>query len=471
MSNNIGQHIYSTSPAFLQNIFLNVYACKIHKERYGSKFRRVKSEIERTQWSSQEEIDQYQNYRLRQLIRHAYDTVPYYKTLFDTNGIEPDDIKSKNDLYKIPLLTKEDVRGNAKELLSSKYRKSQLVHGHTSGTTGSPLEFYWDINTCVYTNAVDWRQKNWAGVKYGNPIAVLLGRTIVPIKNNKPPFWRMNYLHNQLWLSSFHMSKENLPHYLQKLKTFRPVAIEGYPSTVYILAQYLMATGQTFPLKAVLTSSETLFPIQREIIEKAFECNIFDFYGLAERVLFATECDAHSGLHLNFEYGITEVVDESNSHLADGASGTIVGTSLCNFAMPFIRYKTSDISSIRKASCSCGRSMPIIEPITTKAEDIVVRPDGRMISPSVLTHPFKPMHNIEKSQIIQEDENNIRIKIVKRSGYTDADTNMLLNSFCERVGDDIKITVEFVSDIPRTASGKYRWIISKVPLLSAIRGK
>ncbi len=295
MAWNILQRIYNSSPVFIQNLMLNGYAFKIYKERYGSKFKKVMAELEKTQHYSQEEIDHYQSIRLIKLIQHAYATVPYYRELFDQVRLRPEDIRSKKDLTKIPVLTREDVRNHSSKLISQSYKLNQLVHGHTSGTTGSPLDFYWDINTCVYTNAVDWRQKNWAGVKYGDPIAVLLGRMIVPITNSSPPFWRMNYLHNQLWFSSFHMSEENLKCYIDKLKRFKPVAFEGYPSTVYILARYLASKNSTFPLKAVFTSSETLFPIQKEVIEKTFECKIYDFYGMAERVLFATECEAHHG--------------------------------------------------------------------------------------------------------------------------------------------------------------------------------
>ena len=459
-----GSHLYNISPEFIQTLMLNAYALTIHSERYGSKFKDVQAELDKTQHFDLEEIYRYQESRLKNLIRHAYHTVPYYRESFDRIRLKPEDIKSKDDLYKVPVLTRDDVRENLHKLLSADYKKKDLVLGHTSGTTGSPLEFYWDINTCVYTNGVDWRQKQWAGVKYGDSIAVLLGRMIVPASSTKPPFWRMNYLHNQLWLSSFHMTIDNLRHYLDKLIKFNPVAIEGYPSTVYILARYMVANNFSLPLTAVFTSSETLYPIQRETIEKAFNCKVFDFYGLAERVIFATECEAHSGRHLNFEYGLTEIVDSADHSVEDGKTGIVVSTSLQNFGMPFIRYKTSDVSRIVKNYCSCGRNMPLFDDVTTKAEDIVVTSDGRMISPSVLTHPFKPMHNIEKSQIIQEDIKQIVIKIVKRPDYSENDTQTLLTSFKERVGSDMDVRIEFVDDIPATKSGKFRWVISKVPL-------
>lgn len=443
---------------------LNGYAIKIHRERYGKRFREKFRELQQNEWLGYEAMQEYQHNKLQLLIKHAYESVPYYRRIMDDRKLKPDDIRIANDLKKLPVLTREDVKKNARDLISTGFRKRALIPGHTSGTTGSPLEFFWDQNMCVYNNAADWRQKNWAGLRYGERHAVLLGRMIVPRKRMRPPFWRMNYLHNQLWLSSFHMSEENLGHYVKKLRKFKPKVIEGYPSTVYILAKYLESREMSFPVTAVLTSSETLFQTQRETIERAFGCKVFDFYGLAERVIFATECDKHEGRHLNMDYGITEVLDDKGEPVREGQMGWLVGTSLHNYAMPFIRYKTNDISAILEKKCSCGRAFPLMEDVTTKAEDIVVTKDGRHISPSVLTHPFKPLHNIKISQIIQEDLDLIRIKIVKGPGYTAEDTKKLLAAFYDRVGRDMTVKVEFVKSIERTSSGKYKWVVSKVPL-------
>ena len=220
----------------------------------------------------------------------------------------------------------------------------------------------------------------------------------------------------------------------------------------------------TLPVKAAFTSSETLYEIQRDTIERAFECEVFDFLGMAERVIFATECTYHTGHHLNFEYAINEIVDNNGQSVANGKLGYIVGTSLQNFAMPFIRYKTDDVTAFKKNDCPCGRKMPLIEDVTTKAEDIIVTPDGKMVSSSVLTHPFKPLENILESQIVQEDIQNLTINIVKGAGYDDNATPQLIAAMQERIGKQIKIDVQFVNEIPRTPSGKLRWVISKVNL-------
>ena len=215
-------------------------------------------------------------------------------------------------------------------------------------------------------------------------------------------------------------------------------------------------------MQAVYTSSETLHSVQRSAIEEAFECPLFDFYGLAERVIFASECEAHDGRHLSEEFGYTEVVDAEGNPVADGQTGWLVGTSLHNTAMPMLRYLTTDLSRIETTPCSCGRSARRISDVTTKAEDTIVTPDGRMLSPSILTHPFKPFDQIDRSQIVQEEIDRVRVRIVPTDRFSEADQQTLLASLRERLGDAIELELELTDDIPCEASGKFRWVISRV---------
>jgi phenylacetate-CoA ligase len=217
-------------------------------------------------------------------------------------------------------------------------------------------------------------------------------------------------------------------------------------------------------VEAVFTSSEALFPHQREIIEQAFECKVFDFYGLAERVAFATECTAHCGIHLNMDFGITEILNMDHEPVGHGEMGKIVATGLHNFAMPLIRYETNDVTVIQGQKCTCGRESPLIGDLTARAEDIITTRDGRYISFASLTLPIKLIGNVGESQIIQEDLEHIRVRIVKRPDYRESDTQDLLAEFRKRIGTDVKVEIEFVDSIPRSRTGKFRFVISKVPL-------
>jgi phenylacetate-CoA ligase len=462
--NKLQQRIYALSPSFLQNLGVTYYGWGVYRREYGRKLERLLDEFEKHQWHSADQLRAYQEEKLRDLIRHCYDHVPYYRRIMTDRKLVPSDIVRIEDLAKLPLLTKEDVRAHSSELLATNIRKSQLVLVSTSGTTGSPLQMYSDKGLCLIKNVIDWRQKRVAGISVGERVALFLGRVIVRTDRQSPPFWRSNWALRHKYFSSFHMSPKNMASYIAELKRFEPAAIEGYPSTLFIIASYLVESGSTLPVRAAFTSSETLFPRQRETIEKAFGCRVWDFYGMAERVVFATECEVHDDKHLNTDFGITEIVDANGIAAAPDELGRVVSTGLHNLAMPLVRYKTSDISSLKSAHCSCGRGFPLISGVTSKADDIVTTPDGRFISPVVFEHPFKPLRTVLQSQIVQEDREHLRIRIVQAEGYTAQDTDHILREVRNRVGAGMEIEIDFVDRIELTSAGKFRRVVSKVPL-------
>lgn len=456
---------YSSLPVSLQNAAITAFGWWVGRKRYGGRYPEFTRFLNEAQWWNIEQLHEWQSARLRDLIRHSMQNVPFYRERFGALGIEPEDIRSSEDLHGLPVLTRKDIVDNLSRLVDDRLNPRTLAMGHTSGTTGSPLQVYYDDATTQITYALLDRQYRWAGVQLGRAgdrVAVLRGNVVVPLKQNKPPYWRRNHYQNQLLLSAFHLSDETLPEYVQELERFKPAVLDGYPSTLYLVARHLLATGRTFPVSAVISASETLFEFQREAIEAAFECRVFDYLAAAERVLFSTECDHHEGLHLSMEYGITEFLDENHKPLAAGGAGIMVCTSLHNYAMPLIRYVTNDVSALKPAPCSCKRGLPLMENVTTKAEDILALADGRMISPSVLTHPFKPMHAVEESQVVQLTADHIEIRIVPRENYGPQDTEHLLDEFRHRLGDQVRVDVKLVDQIERTSSGKFKWVVSHV---------
>jgi phenylacetate-CoA ligase len=402
---------------------------------------------------------------LRRVLVHAGQYVPYYQELFRHHGFDPSHIESVDDLRRLPVLTRDIVKHRASDLTSRAPGHSGLVEGHTSGTSGSPITLYYDNEMVAMNYAVMDRQYRWAGLRLagdGDRVAVVRGNVIVPLAQKHPPFWRCNRDLNQLILSCFHLSAQNLPEYLKALREFEPAVMDGYPSSLYVLARMLLTRGERMPVRAAITSSETLYDFQREAIEEAFCCRVFDYYAAAERVIFSVECDHHSGHHLCEEYGIAEVLDDNEQLLPAGREGYLVGTTLHNRGMPLIRYRTTDRIAFKTTVCACGRPLQLTEDVTTKAEDLLRLRDGRIIPPSVLTHPFKPLDSIEGSQIVQTDLDRLLIRIVPGGAFGDGDRNHLLHELRARLGEDMRIDIECVEELPRTARGKFKWVISEV---------
>jgi phenylacetate-CoA ligase len=459
--------LYAAAPVWAQNMMLTGFSAVLERERYGGRYREFSEFLARSERFSPSELTAYQDERLREIVTNAYENVPYYRRVFDARKLKPSDIRGGADLPKLPVLTRDDIKRSYDDLRSRRVPASGMKTGHTSGTTGTPLTVGYDAATIWMTYAVFDRHYRWAGLRLGrdgNRIAVARGNVIVPLTQKRPPFWRLNSLQHQLLLSSFHLSKTNLPAYFDELTRFRPDVLDGYPSTLYVLAKYLQSENRTFPLRAAITSSETLYDFQREVIEASFACKVFDYYALAERVAFSHECERHEGHHLAMEYALTEVVDDAGATVPKGTAGKLVGTSLHNNAMPLIRYVTNDVTALRNRACSCGRGLELMEDVTTKAEDLLTLKDGRLISPSVLTHPFKPLDCIEGSQIVQTAPDAVSVRIVSGAGYTDWHAQHLTTELQARLGEDVRITIEMVDHLEQSKNGKFKWVISHVPL-------
>lgn len=412
--------------------------------------------LNKSQWLDKNTLKEYQDECMRKLVKHSFDNVPYYHHLFNRLGLKPDDIKKQEDLPKLPVVTKKIIMENfdcfiAKNLLP----KSPSV-GITSGSTGTPLRLYYDASSNIAEFCTVLRFSKWCGYTLGERICDIRGHVF---KNGAN--WRMDWKMNRLQLSSFDMKKENIDLYVSKLQKFKPKVLRGYPSSLYILATWLKEKNLKIPKPTcIITASETLLDFQKSLIEEVFEARVFDYYGSTERAVFVCHCEKQN-YHINQEYGILEVVGDKNISLeSNGQTGEIIGTSLHNYLFPLIRYKMDDLAVTQDIECSCGRNFPTIKEIIGRIEDIVITPDGRHVGR--LDRAFAPVEGIIKSQIIQDNVEEINVNIVKTSKFDDKQKEVLLRELRYRLGEKIKININMQGDIPTTKSGKLKFVISNL---------
>lgn len=453
------KQIYNNMPIPFQNAMVSIYGWQLKRLKFGGSYSKYREEVERYQWLSSEELNEIQTQRLRAIIDYAYRYVPFYRAVFDERNIRSSDIKTKDDLTKLPVISKQIIRASPGKFLSKNINCKQVVVDHTSGTTGSSLTVYMDLGGFKKNQAYMGRFKSWAGIGEDEPFASFGVRMVVSPKQMKPPFWRYNSAAKQLYFSIYHMNERNLYYYIDALNKFRPSYIVAFPSAVYTIAKFAKkADLKIVTIKALFTTAETLLDYQREVIEEVFGCKVFDQYGNVECVSFASECE-RSNMHLDPTYGIVEFIKDGKP-VVKGEAGEMICTGLINLAMPLIRYRIGDMAALSDSICSCGRKLPVLEKLIGRTEDIIVTPDGKFIAR--FDPVFKELDNIIESQIIQESVDSLLVKVVSSEYYNESDTKTLLYELKRRVGDEMHIKIEFVNNIPRESSGKFRAVVSKI---------
>ncbi len=453
--------LYLKSPLAFQNIYWSLRGLEYKLVKEGPLFRKLFSELEKNQYAGEEALRGYQDRKLKSLVAHCYENVPYYHDLFRRLKLKPGDITGQDDLWKVPCTTKEDIRTHGSQFIARTANRMFIRRARTSGTTGKPLALFRDRFSTVFENAMIWRLYRWAGVSPGDRIATLRGYLVQAIDDMEGPFWRHNLPLRRLIMSSYHINTDTASKYLEALKEFSPAAIEAYPSSIYSLARYLKANGmEGLPLKAVFTSSETLYGFQREAIEGFFRCRVFDLYGSAERVCAAGSCE-HGSYHLFGDYGITEFREIESGN--GGRVFEIVGTGLHNYAMPILRYRTEDRAFLpdRGFSCRCRRGFPLIKKVESyRADEHLTTSDGRLLQS--VEQMAEGLENVLEYQVVQEGPAFVRIRVVTSREFCRKDENLIIRKAQERLGSSMRMAVEQVDAIERTKNGKYPFIVNKL---------
>lgn len=458
--NAVTRFIYKHNTLFLKTLMANYYGFTASLKKYGRHYSTYYDFLERSQWFSSNEFKEYQLSELKRIITHAVQNVPYYADLFKKLKLSLDDINSFEDLKKLPVMTKEDVRANLRRLKSVKHTSQDIFLGHTSGSTGKALDLFISKKAYQKEQAYIWFHRSWGGVKYRDKTATFAGHLVVDANRTKPPFWINHYFENQIIFSSYHMNKENLKHYADKLIQFKPELIWGYPSSIYVMASFLNENKITdVKPRAIFTSSETLFDHQRRAMEEAFQAKVFNYYANSEMASIILECEK-GGLHIQQQWGIVEFLNNDDKPVKIGQEGRMICTGFVNDALPLIRYDIGDTAVPLKKNCVCGRKGTLVEKVEGRVDDFIVTSDGKKIGR--LDHIFKEAINIQDAQIIQTDERTLVLRIVKRRDYSLRDTNRIINETRKRVGQEMEIKSEFVDHIPRLPNGKFKFVISNI---------
>jgi phenylacetate-CoA ligase len=409
---------------------------------------------------SKEVVLRAQNNKLKELVRFAYTTSPYYGRRFNELGLGNRIESGEYEISELPVLEKDDVRSCGEKILSNAFAHGKLRKGHTGGSTGVPVKFFFDSISAQKGSAALRLFFSWCGWKPGERTLFLWGARQDLTMNKSIRKNIRVWLSGEKILPAYEFDEQTMAKWVLEINKYRPCVLYGYASILSALANFVLETGSITPsFKGVYTTAEMLHPAQRAVIEEAFGCKVYNQYGCREIPGVASECRA-GNLHILTDMALVETIESKSG----GQGKELVITSLSNRAMPFIRYRVGDLGELKGGRCSCGLPFPMLEIGLGRTNDILVTEGGKRIYPSYFIHLFDDFPEIRDYQVRQKEWSHFLLNL-KRSQTSDALVKKLgvLESRMRRdFGEGIKLDISLVEEIQKTPAGKHQFIVSDI---------
>jgi phenylacetate-CoA ligase len=417
--------------------------------------------LERTQWLSSAELKRIQFDALRRLVSHAFVNSPYYRDSWSQRGLHPQDLIAPEDFHGWPVIDRQTIIHNRLRM-RSQAANGRLLAKSTGGSSGVPLHFDYDAGNLEWRMAAWHRGYSWAGAEPGTKQLYLWGVALGEFSWRKR--WKdhlYNRLYRRLVLNSFELSDDRVGGFLARLNRYRPDVIVAYTNPLYQFARALEEQSlKPHSPRSIIVGAEKLYPFQRNLIEKVFAAPVYETYGSREFTFIAGECDRHQGLHMSVENLLVEILDDDGRRTPEGQEGNIVVTDLTNYGMPFVRYANGDRAVAGWGRCACGRGLPLLRGVVGRRLDVVRTPDGRSVPGEFFPHLMKDYPGIRQFQVVQEELHRVQIRFVLKNQLSE-DHRISLNGEIRKIlGPAVDLQLLSVDDIPLTAAGKHRVVVS-----------
>ena len=439
----------------------------LYKTKFGEVTKKY-SKIKNFPYLPKEVNEQKMLSKLNSILNYAYQNIRYYHELFDRCGIVKNgqiELKSKEELQKIPFLTK-DIINKQKENLYSKEIKSRKAFKSTSGgSTGEPVIFMQDKEYLFSTFANFHIAESWRGAGLYESRLILWGAERDTYEGKKPLRSHLiDFVSNTTTLNTFSMTEEDMRRYIEIINRKKPALIITYVQSIHELAKFAKENNiEVKKQRAIHVSAGTLHEYMRVEIEEVFGCGVYNYYGSREVGAIASECNAHNGLHIMSDNTLLEVIDKDGNLCQAGEEGEIVVTTLNNYSMPLIRYRIGDIGIMQEYSeCSCGCTYPKLQKIVGRTIDVFHTKDGAKVDGAFFIYQFYFRNWVKNYQVIQESLEQIVIKLVKKDKVPKEDLTEIEKNVKHVMGKDCEVVFEFVPKIEKSKTGKFLYTYSKV---------
>ena len=453
----VKEKIYFILPNVFQNILISLKNFLANKKRYGGLFNEFLVLFKKNRNLTLNELIENQSSRYTFFINQVVEKSPYYREQI----LKIEGYNKIENIKKLPIVKKETLRKNIDGVYT--ISKSKGIVSKTGGTTGKSLEVLYTPENLQERIAIcdDFRSK--FGYKLGEKTAWFSGKNILDkydIKRKR--FWKTDYLYNVRYYSTFHIKDNYLEYYIKNIQKYNPKFIVGFPSSILEIAKYGLKNNfkiKKGTISAIFPTAESITPENKLLIEEFFKSKLYDQYASSEGAPFIFECKKNN-LHLEFQSGVFEVLDSNNK---DSLSGRLILTSFTTLGTPLVRYDIGDSIELSNNTCSCGNNNPLVEKILGREDDYIFSTENGKINLGNISNTLKDTKGIKKFQVIQNELNKINIRIViDVLSYNKEIENIFIKNWRDRVGEKMKIEINYVSDIAVAYSGKYRMVRNNI---------
>jgi len=415
---------------------------------YGRAYLKRKNELKR---SASEDSEQ----KVIDIVNYAVKYTPYYSKLYGgpVSGIREFE-------KRIGFITRNTLTEHYNDLISSNIDRSKYTDITTGGTSGRPARFLVSVDRHIVelsTMHSMWERAGW----HYDSRAVLRNH-----KLRESEIFRVNPVTREFIFDNFRQSPGYIRQIYKILLKNNIRFIHGYPSAIYQFC--LLCRDQSLDLgfiKACLCGSESIMNFQRKLITDEMGLKIYNWYGHSEKLVLGGYCEYSTDFHIEPLYGYFELIDENGMPLNNpGSKGEIVGTTMHNYGMPLIRYKTGDYAEYVSDHCAkCGRKMTLIRNIEGRWQhNQIFRKDGTYITTTALNLHSDLYSVIDGLQYIQEQPGILKILIIKGKHYKSEHEKAFLNYFSQAMGQDSVVEIEYVDCLIYQPNGKFVQLISKI---------
>jgi phenylacetate-CoA ligase len=417
--------------------------------KFYTDFRKL---VHETEFSSQEKLREFQFLNLKSIVEYAWTNIQGYRELWGKAGFTPEKLKSLEDIHLIPFVTKDMIRDNLDKFSNTSIKRLNYVT--TGGSTGIPFGFYQESKNNFIEDAFihDMWSKHVDNFSYSTKSTVLRGAKLKGIYEYGPA--------NSLTLSSYDINLVNIQKYLKLIDYHKTPILQAYPSAIYLMAKIMKSENLQLKHKflAIMLGSEPLYSFQRKLLNEIFNTKIVHWYGHAERVVLAGNCNADNRFHIYPQYGITEILNESNLPVQEGKTGEIIGTSFWNFATPLIRYRTRDFAELGASSCEkCGRNYQLLNKIEGRLQEFLVTKDKRLISMTAINMHDDIFDDLMQFRFYQDKMGEVTFNYVRKPNIDEVNEDKIYKGLKTKI-TNCNLHLKELNNIKLTKNGKLRFL-------------